>query len=52
MAAIVHSARKREAKDNAVVFGIATDGFEYRFWRIDNASRVNLSIQLIQLDDC
>ncbi len=38
---MVHRARKKESKSNAIVFGVATDGFDYRFWRIDNKSKVN-----------
>lgn len=41
---MIHSARKSDEKDNSVVFGVATDGFEYGFWRIDNASRVSFEL--------
>lgn len=38
---IIHEAQKREEKDRAFCFGVATDGFEYRFWAIDNKSNVS-----------
>lgn len=34
---MVHQARKKD-KDNAIVYGVATEGFQYHFWRIDNMS--------------
>ena len=39
------------SKDNVVVLGVATDGFEYQFWRHDDASKVNIATQL-KLDEC
>lgn len=33
---IVHSTRKKESKQNSVVYGIASDGGVFRFCRIDN----------------
>jgi len=33
---IVHATRKAEGKDNAIVFGAASDGHEFRFCRINN----------------
>lgn len=38
---MIHQARKSEQKNSAVIFGVATDGFEYRFWRIDHQSNVS-----------
>jgi hypothetical protein len=35
---IVHSARKESGKENCVVWGFASDGFDYIFCRIDNES--------------
>lgn len=40
---MIHSSRRKCGKENAVVYGVATDGFEYRFWRIDNQSVVSVS---------
>lgn len=40
MAGMIHAARKTEGKDNSIIFGVATDGFYYHFWRIDNNSNV------------
>ena len=37
---VVHQTRKQEKRRNAVVYGISTDGDEFRFWRIDNDSVV------------
>ena len=37
---MIHAARKTEGKDNSIIYGVATDGFEYRFWRIENNSNV------------
>ena len=39
---MMHRACQREEMEDATVFGAATDGFEYCFWRIDNASMVSL----------
>ncbi|KAI9843077.1 MAG: hypothetical protein M1837_006622 [Sclerophora amabilis] len=33
---IIHEIRKDEKRDNAVVYGISTDGVDFRFHRIDN----------------
>lgn len=38
---MIHKARKAESKNGAVIFGVATDGFEYRFWRVDRQSNVS-----------
>lgn len=38
---MIHQARKNEKKDSAILFGVATDGFQYHFWRIDNESNVS-----------
>lgn len=40
---MIHQARKAESKNSAVIFGVATDGFEYRFWRVDHQSNVSSS---------
>ncbi|KAI9762260.1 MAG: hypothetical protein M1840_001439 [Geoglossum simile] len=40
---VVHKARLQEGRRNAVVYGISTDGDEFRFWRIDNESIVSQS---------
>lgn len=37
---MIHAAQKTEGKDNSIIYGVATDGFEYRFWRIENNSHV------------
>lgn len=37
---MIHKTRKREGKDNSIIYGVATDNFDYRFWRIDNNSDV------------
>lgn len=37
---MTHRARKNEKKENAIVYGVATDGFQYHFWLIDNQSTV------------
>lgn len=37
MAGMIHTARKTEG---SIIFGVATDGFYYHFWRIDNNSNV------------
>ena len=39
---MMHRAYQSEEIEDATVFGAATDGFEYCFWRIDNASAVSL----------
>jgi hypothetical protein len=39
---MIHNSRKKCGKENTIVYGAATDGFEYRFWRIDNKSVVSL----------
>ncbi|KAI9766149.1 MAG: hypothetical protein M1840_006716 [Geoglossum simile] len=40
---VVHKTRLREGRRNAVVYGISTDGDEFRFWRIDNDSVISQS---------
>ncbi|EGE06898.1 hypothetical protein TEQG_05951 [Trichophyton equinum CBS 127.97] len=40
---IVHRQRKLAGKTNAVVYGIASDSSEFRFWRIDNDSELRKS---------
>lgn len=40
---MIHSSRRKCGKENTIVYGVATDGFEYRFWRIDNESVVSVS---------
>jgi hypothetical protein len=42
------SSKKVGEKDNLIIFGVATDGFEYRFWRTDHQSNMseNLSFFL------
>lgn len=42
--AMIHHARKTEEKDNAIIFGVATDGFEYSFWRTSLHLRGVISI--------
>ena len=37
---IVHRVREANQKRNKVVYGISTDGNAFRFWRVDNSSRV------------
>lgn len=37
---MIHKARNTDGKDNSIIYGVATDGFEYRFWRIENNSNV------------
>lgn len=39
---MIHKTRKREGKDNSIIYGVATDNFDYRFWRIDNNSDVSI----------
>ncbi|MCJ1334076.1 hypothetical protein MMC10_010783 [Thelotrema lepadinum] len=41
--AIIHEARLKEQKDNTVVYGVATDGYVYCFWRISNDSKKELT---------
>jgi hypothetical protein len=33
---MIHKIRRQEGRRNAVIYGISTDGDEFRFWRIDN----------------
>ncbi|KAI9778688.1 MAG: hypothetical protein M1839_007919 [Geoglossum umbratile] len=40
---VVHRTWLQEGRRNAVVYGISTDGDEFRFWRIDNDSTVSQS---------
>ncbi len=42
---MIHRSRKQN-KRNAIVYGVATDGFSYHFWRIDNDSNVSLNPSL------
>lgn len=35
-----HTAQKTKGKDNSIIYEVATDGFYYHFWRIDNNSNV------------
>ncbi|KAI9807034.1 MAG: hypothetical protein M1825_005751 [Sarcosagium campestre] len=41
--AIVHSARKDENKDHTIVWGVATDGTRYNFWRVSSDGSVGMS---------
>ncbi len=34
---MIHKACMKENKDNAIIFGLATDGFMYHFWRVDTS---------------
>lgn len=37
---MVHQARKDQGKRNITVFGVASDGEDFRYYRIDNKSQV------------
>jgi hypothetical protein len=37
---IVHRIREAHRKRNKVVYGLGTDGNQFQFWRLDNASQV------------
>ena len=39
-AGMVHQARKDQGKRNITVFGVASDGEAFRYYRIDNESHV------------
>jgi hypothetical protein len=41
MLGMVYSASKQDSKKNTLVYGVATDWFEYKFWRIDNDGNVS-----------
>ncbi|KAI9774569.1 MAG: hypothetical protein M1840_002818 [Geoglossum simile] len=41
--AVVHQTRKAEEKQNAVIYGMTTDGNLFRFFRLDNDSKVSRS---------
>ena len=41
---MVHRKREELQKINKVVYGVTTDGDEFRFWRIDNSSQVSKEI--------
>ena len=41
--AMINRVRKQEGKDSSVVYGVATDGFDYKFWRLDSSSVVTNS---------
>ena len=41
MAGMIYKAPKTDGKDNSIIFGVATDGFCYHFWRIENNSQVD-----------
>lgn len=40
---MVHQARKDQGKRNTTVFGVASDGEAFRYYRIDNESQVRKS---------
>jgi hypothetical protein len=42
-AAMIHESRRHEDKEKSVVFDLATDGIQYQFWRINNASSMSFS---------
>ena len=45
---MVHQARRDQGKRNITVFGVASDGDSFRYYRIDNESKVRkLSFYLI-----
>lgn len=41
---MIHKTRKTEGKDNSIIYGVAVDSFDYRFWRIDNRSYLIITI--------
>jgi outer membrane usher protein FimD/PapC len=47
MLGMVHTSRKNNEKQNSIVYGVATDGFNYHFWRIDNDSNVSWNPSLL-----
>lgn len=38
---MIHRSRKNDKKENSTVFGVATDGVLWHFWRINNDSKVS-----------
>jgi hypothetical protein len=40
---IVHRTRESSKKQNMVVYGISTDGNEFKFWRLDNSGQLTRS---------
>ena len=45
---MIREARKADQEENTVIWGLATDGVEYRFFRIGNDSTVSGRIQALE----
>ncbi len=52
MLGMVHTSRKNNEKQNSIVYEVATDGFSYHFWRIDNDSNVSWNFIIISWRSC